>query len=139
MEYTLQEQVWKEVEVHHSGGPILGTKAFQSPYTSHRNELETVHSDGRGTIPVPTLVVKKGKTDQREYVLNDKLTVVGKSALATVKLKSWFAPKVAAQISRREDQTYYVGAADKLPRVNGQLIAPFGTARRLVDVGEVQR
>ena len=38
-------------------------------------------------VKIATLVVRKGRTDQREYTLNDKLTVVGKSAMATVKLK----------------------------------------------------
>jgi pSer/pThr/pTyr-binding forkhead associated (FHA) protein len=73
-------------------------------------------------LKVPTLLVKRGKTDQTEYTLSDKLTVIGKSALATVKLKGWFAPKVAAQINRREDNFYYIGAADKVPQVNGQPI-----------------
>lgn len=68
---------------------------------------------------VATLVVRSGKTDQREYSLTDKLTVIGKSAMATVKLRGWFAPKAAAQINRREDNSYYIGAADKVPSVNG--------------------
>jgi FHA domain len=74
-------------------------------------------------LKVPTLVVRKGRTNQAEYTLNDKLTVVGKSAMATVRLKGWFAPKVAAQINRREDNSYYIGAADKVPSVNGHPIA----------------
>jgi hypothetical protein len=73
-------------------------------------------------VKVPTLVVHKGKTDQGEYLLSDKLTVIGKSAMATVKLRGWFAPKAAAQISRREDNSYYIGSADKVPNVNGQPI-----------------
>ena len=75
-----------------------------------------------GRLKIPTLVVKKGRTDQREYSLTDKLTVIGKSAMATVKLKGWFAPAAAAQINRRDDNDYYVGAADKIPDVNGQPI-----------------
>jgi pSer/pThr/pTyr-binding forkhead associated (FHA) protein len=70
-------------------------------------------------VKVATLVVRKGRTNQKEYALNDKLTVVGKSGMATVKLKGWFAPKVAAQITRREDNSYYIGAADKTPTLNG--------------------
>lgn len=75
-----------------------------------------------GRLKVPTLIVRRGRTDQSEYMLNDKLTVIGKSAMATVKLKGWFAPKAAAQINRRDDNSYYVGAADKTPSVNGQPI-----------------
>jgi len=74
-------------------------------------------------LKVPTLIVRRGRTDQSEYMLNDKLTVIGKSAMATVKLKGWFAPKAAAQINRRDDNSYYIGAADKTPSVNGQAIA----------------
>jgi len=70
-------------------------------------------------LKVPTLVVRKGKTSRREYTLSDKLTVIGKSAMATVKLNGWFAPKAAAQINRREDNSYYIGPADKIPAVNG--------------------
>jgi hypothetical protein len=70
-------------------------------------------------LKVATLLVRKGRTNQKEYALNDKLTVVGKSGMATVKLKGWFAPKAAAQITRREDHSYYIGAADKTPNLNG--------------------
>jgi pSer/pThr/pTyr-binding forkhead associated (FHA) protein len=75
-----------------------------------------------GRLKVPTLVVLKGSTDRHEYTLSDKLTVVGKSAMATVKLKGWFKPKAAAQINRREDNSYYIGPADKVPSVNGATI-----------------
>jgi pSer/pThr/pTyr-binding forkhead associated (FHA) protein len=97
--------------------------------TKERREfLQKVASTGEsaqvapGRLKVPTVVVKKGKTDRREYTLTDKLTVIGKSAMATVKLKGWFAPKAAAQINRRDDNAYYIGAADKIPTVNGQPI-----------------
>jgi len=69
-------------------------------------------------IKVPTLVVLGGKTDQKEYVLTNKLTVVGKSAMATVKLRGWFKPQMAAQINQRDDG-YYLGPGDKVPSVNG--------------------
>src|SRR6201985_1453644 len=50
-----------------------------------------------GRIKVPTLVVVRGKTNQKEYSLAGKLTVIGKSNLATVKLRGWFKPPMAAQ------------------------------------------
>lgn len=100
---------------------MLDTKA-------RRELLQQVAASGESSQPAParvrvaTLVVRKGRTDQREYMLTDKLTVIGKSAMATIKLKGWFAPKAAAQINRREDNSYYVGAADKVPTVNGHRI-----------------
>jgi pSer/pThr/pTyr-binding forkhead associated (FHA) protein len=72
-------------------------------------------------MKVPTLVVLGGKTDQREYVLTNKLTVIGKSGMATVRLKGWFKPAMAAQINQRDDG-FYLGPGDKVPTVNGTAI-----------------
>jgi pSer/pThr/pTyr-binding forkhead associated (FHA) protein len=71
-----------------------------------------------GRLRVPTLVVLGGKTDRQEYTLTSKLTVIGKSHLATVRLSGWFKPKMAAQINKHDDG-YYLGAGDKVPSVNG--------------------
>jgi hypothetical protein len=43
--------------------------------------------------------------------------------MATIRLRGWFAPKAAAQINRREDNSYYIGAASEVPSVNGRRIA----------------
>jgi len=69
-------------------------------------------------VKVPTLVVMGGRTDQPEYQLTGKLIVIGKSDMATIKLKGWFKPKVAAQINKRDDG-FYIGKGDKVPAVNG--------------------
>ncbi len=66
--------------------------------------------------------VQRGRTDQNEYMLSGKLTVIGRSEMATVRLKNWFAPKAAAQIHKREDG-YYLGVGDRIPKVNGQQIS----------------
>ena len=71
-----------------------------------------------GRLRVPTLVVLGGKTDRQEYTLTSKLTVIGKSHLATVRLSGWFKPKMAAQINKQDDG-YYLGAGDKVPSING--------------------
>ncbi|MDP9148128.1 MAG: FHA domain-containing protein [Acidobacteriota bacterium] len=74
-----------------------------------------------GRLKVPTLVVAGGSTDQKEYTLTSKLTVIGKSNMATVKLRGWFKAQMAAQINQRDDG-YYLGAGEKTPRVNGKPI-----------------
>jgi len=99
--------------------------------TKKRRELLAQAMASGGTAPetpappprvrVPWLLVLEGKTDQKEYPLSNKLTVIGKSAMATVRLKGWFAPKVAAQVSKRDDG-FYIGTGDKVPKVNGQPI-----------------
>ena len=66
---------------------------------------------------VGTLTVLDGKTDQNQYVLTNKLTMVGKSENATIKLKAMFAPKAAAVINRREGK-YFIAAAEKSVKVS---------------------
>lgn len=73
-------------------------------------------------LKIPTLVILGGNTDQKEYVITNKLTVIGRSKMATVKLKGWFKPQVAAQINQRDDG-YFIGAGDKIPQVNGAAIS----------------
>jgi pSer/pThr/pTyr-binding forkhead associated (FHA) protein len=73
-------------------------------------------------VRVPTLVVLAGRTDHKEYQLIDRLTVIGKSEMASVRLRGWFAPNVAAQIHKRDDG-YYLGLGDRVPLVNGEAIA----------------
>jgi pSer/pThr/pTyr-binding forkhead associated (FHA) protein len=76
-----------------------------------------------GRMKVPTLVVASGgRTDQKEYTLTSKLTVIGKSSMATVKLLGWFKPAMAAQINQRDDG-HYLSAGDKIPSVNGTRIS----------------
>jgi len=57
------------------------------------------------------VAILDGKTDQRQYVLTGRLTAIGKSDMATIRLKGWFAPKLAATISRR-DNKYFIAASE---------------------------
>src|SRR5579862_1465208 len=66
-------------------------------------------------LRVPTLTVLRGRTDQREYRLAGKLTVIGHSKMATVRLRRWFTPEIAAQINKHEDG-YYLGRGDRVPK-----------------------
>jgi predicted component of type VI protein secretion system len=70
---------------------------------------------------VPTLMVLSGRTDQKEYRIAGKLTVIGHSKMATVRLRGWFTPEVAAQINKHEDG-YYLGRGDRVPKINGASI-----------------
>lgn len=90
-------------------------------------------------VRVPTLLVLRGRTDQKEYRVAGKLTVIGHSEMATVRLRGWFTPEVAAQINKHEDG-YYLGRGDQLPRING--VAIQGLAKLndgdVIDVGRVR-
>lgn len=69
-------------------------------------------------LRVPTLSVLRGRTDKKEYRLAGKLTVIGRSPMATVRLRGWFTPNIAAQINKHEDG-YYLGRGDVVPKING--------------------
>lgn len=71
-----------------------------------------------------TLQVIDGKTDAKDYLLTGKMSVIGKSDMASIKLKGFFAPQMAALINKR-DQGYFIAASEaKIKvKVNGQEIA----------------
>lgn len=74
-------------------------------------------------VRVGMLTVMSGKTDERVYVLTGKLTIIGKSDMASIRLKGWFAPKIAAAINHRDDK-YFVAPSDgrHKVKVNGSAI-----------------
>jgi len=81
---------------------------------------------------VGKLVVLKGKTSARDFVLASQTTMIGKSDECGVRLKGWFAPKMAAIINKH-DETYYLNPTAKNVLVNGQPV----TARHELKEGEV--
>jgi len=89
---------------------------------------------------VACLTVLSGKTDQGEYILTSKLAMIGKSPMASVKLKGWFAPDVAAVINRRETG-YQISASGKnTVKINGQTLAGSYDLREgdLIDVAGIK-
>jgi predicted component of type VI protein secretion system len=79
-------------------------------------------AQGQGAAPAPhvahqtigTLTIMEGRTDQKHYVLTSRLTVIGKSKMAGIRLKRWFAPHVAASIYRSEDGYFIAASGDKV-------------------------
>jgi pSer/pThr/pTyr-binding forkhead associated (FHA) protein len=90
---------------------VLDTKKrrdFLAKATSIATEGVSEGSVGK----IGCLVVLKGKTDQPEYILTGKLCIIGKDARASVRLKGWFSPKVAAIINRRGEH-YEIAPSEK--------------------------
>ena len=48
--------------------------------------------------------------------------MIGHSKMATVRLRGWFTPEIAAQINKHEDG-YYLGRGDRVPKINGVSIS----------------
>jgi pSer/pThr/pTyr-binding forkhead associated (FHA) protein len=70
-----------------------------------------------------TLAILDGKTDQKNYVLG-KMSVIGKSDMASIKLKGFFAPNMAALINKRDNRYFIAASEAKIKvKINGEVIA----------------
>jgi hypothetical protein len=98
--------------------------------TKKRREMlqkaTVVATEGASVAPtaekVGSLTVLDGKTDQHEYILTGRLSMIGKSDQATIRLKGWFAPQVAAVINRKENG-YTISPSGTETKVNSQAVA----------------
>jgi pSer/pThr/pTyr-binding forkhead associated (FHA) protein len=73
-----------------------------------------------GERRIGTLTIVAGRTDRQRYLLLSKLVVIGRSQMATVRLRRWFTPQTAASIHHREDGYFLAAAGKKIKiRVNG--------------------
>jgi hypothetical protein len=84
---------------------------------------------------IGTLAIVKGRTDQQRYVLTSKLTLIGKSKMAGIRLKRWFAPRVAALIYRAEDG-YFIAASENKVTIRVNDIVVEGGQKQL-EAGDV--
>src|SRR5690242_15298049 len=87
------------------------------------------------------LSILEGKTDQEKYVLTGKMTMIGKSSMASIKLKGLFAPTTAALISKR-DNKYFISPSESKAKlkINGENVVSQRelTAGDVIEVGKVK-
>ncbi|MGO9085205.1 MAG: FHA domain-containing protein [Candidatus Sulfotelmatobacter sp.] len=124
-----KEMLAKAAAVASSAGPVvvqrIGIAQSQSPV----NATPAVHQT------IGTLTIVKGRTDQQRYVLTSKLTLIGKSKMAGIRLTRWFAPRVAALIYRAEDG-YFIAASENKVRIRVNDIVVEGGQKQL-EAGDV--
>lgn len=72
---------------------------------------------------VGNLTVVSGSTDQKQYELTGRLSIIGSEDSATIRLTGWFAPKNVALLTRRGDG-YFVSMSEggKKILVNGDAV-----------------
>jgi pSer/pThr/pTyr-binding forkhead associated (FHA) protein len=92
-----KEMVSKLAAAASSAGSVTVNRVGFGQNLSPVNVTRVVHQT------IGTLTIVKGRTDQPRYVLTSKLTLIGRSKMAGIRLKRWFAPQVAASIYRAED------------------------------------
>jgi len=67
-------------------------------------------------------LVIAGSTDQKDYVLKEKVSVIGKEEGSVIRLKGFFAPKRAALVNRRREGYFILPTGSKTIKVNGEAI-----------------
>jgi pSer/pThr/pTyr-binding forkhead associated (FHA) protein len=99
----------KQAQEMHAGKPFYAPAAMAAAATPAKERIGM-------------LSVIEGKTDQEKYILTSKMSMIGKSAMASIRLKGLFAPKSAALISKRENK-YFIAPDHKVKlRINGEQV-----------------
>ena len=68
-------------------------------------------------------IIIGGSTEKKDYLLKDRITTIGKDDAAVIRMKGFFAPKVAALINRRKEGYFINPSSGKDLKINDQKIA----------------
>jgi len=117
-----KEMIAMAVAAAAAGGPAPGgAAAVQQKSISQSQAPVAAPHVAHQTIG--TLTIMEGRTDQKHYVLTSRLTVIGRSKMAGIRLKRWFTPHVAASIYRADDGYCIAASGDRVKvRVNGTVV-----------------
>lgn len=92
--------------------------------TRDRRKLQEAFAKGQAAADasrakrVGKLTVLQGRTTAKEFLLTSPTAMIGKSDQCAVRLKGWFAPKIAAIVTK-QDEIYHLSPAAKKVSVNG--------------------
>jgi pSer/pThr/pTyr-binding forkhead associated (FHA) protein len=92
--------------------------------TKMRRELQEGFAKGQTAASVERaarmgkLTVLKGRTSEKEFLLTSRTSMIGKSNECAIRLKGWFAPKIAALITK-QGEAYLVSPTGQKVTVNG--------------------
>ena len=104
--------------------PALGETIIIDP-KKHKAMIEEARAAGQAGAgeKLGGVTIIEGNTDKREYELAGRLTTIGKSDTAGIKLKGLFAPKVAALINRTKSG-YFISPSEssKKLKINGAVV-----------------
>ena len=68
-------------------------------------------------------IIIGGSTDEKDYLLKDRITTIGKDDGAVIRIKGFFAPKVAALVNRRKEGYFINPSSGKDLKINDQKVA----------------
>ena len=72
--------------------------------------------------PLGGFFVVAGSTEQGEYELKEKVSAIGKEEGSAIRLKGFFAPKLAALVNRRKEGYFITPSGGRELRINGRAI-----------------
>jgi pSer/pThr/pTyr-binding forkhead associated (FHA) protein len=84
---------------------------------------ETISTSGDKETMLGSFLVIEGSTSKTEYDLTRRVTTIGKVETAEIRLKGFFAPKIAALVNHAKEG-YYISpvGGEKRPVLNGKQI-----------------
>jgi predicted component of type VI protein secretion system len=97
--------------------------------TRDRRKLQEAFAKGQAATPpslakrVGKLTVLQGRTTAKEFLLTSTTSMIGKSDQCAIRLKGWFAPKVAAILTKRGEIYHLSPTAKKVSVNNAPLTA----------------
>jgi len=97
------------VRSHSMNETILLSPADQQKILSSTEKLDVLGG----------MIILEGSTDSKEYLLKERITTIGKDDSAIIRLKGFFAPKMAALINRRKDGYFITHSGSKELKING--------------------
>lgn len=101
--------------------PSAGSTRAGTGTTSPHAPTQRYSTPSAPIEKIGVLNVLGGRTDQKQYLLTSKMSVIGKSDMASIKLKGLFAPKMAAIIHKRETAYAIAASEQKIKvKVNGE-------------------
>ncbi|RJQ41715.1 MAG: FHA domain-containing protein [Nitrospiraceae bacterium] len=103
--------------------PAMGETIIIDP-KKHKAMIEEARAAGQAGLgeKLGGFTIIEGNTDKREYELAGRLTTIGKSDTSLIKLKGFFAPKVAALINRTKSGYFISPSEGKKLKVNGNAV-----------------
>jgi predicted component of type VI protein secretion system len=122
---SCQAQVEKAAPPQLEATMVLDTNKLKELMAKMASGAAPVRPSGIALVPtseskvvrrrqIGMVTIVAGRTNRQQYLLSSKLCVIGKSMMASIRLKRWFAPRVAASIHQREDGYFLVRAAKNI-------------------------
>lgn len=121
--HTLHVSSSKSREVDNKNYAMRGRSMDETMVIAPDDQRKILNAaDKSAPEPLGGFLVISGSADQREYELKERVSAIGKEEGSAIRMKGFFAPKVAAMINRRKEGYFITSAGGKELKVNGATI-----------------